>query len=912
MFISRPLFSLALSVLFGEMLFCPELPLSLRFILLLFYLFYLSLLFRKKKQKILLLSLFLFFLSSLHFQNALSHFQKQQECVERVLPLNCTVEGTITSLSENDSAYKLLLKNCVVRSSLGKKPKDLSKELEEKWEARNNLAFQKIQVLFKKTEEEDSESLYYPGDRVVFRGKFMELSPAMNEGEFSFLQYCKGEGIEAFFLANKGEVHESDSSPFLKLLYKLKQQASRDLEKLYPEDQSAFLKSLFLGEKSALSKNERNLYQEAGIAHILAVSGLHLSLVGATCFMLLRLLGMELSHASIISSFFVFSFALFTGASGSTLRAMLMFFVYFLGKNLGRGQDRISSLSLSLLLLLFLQPLFLYSVGFQCSFYSLFLLLLLSIRDGKEKRKALSKKWERAKRKKRFAELLWLLPKRIKEGGKELFLFYLGLFPLFSFLQSSLPLYAPLLNLLLLPLLPLIFLLGVLSILFSHLPFLFFPLVKLLSQSLSFLLSLFHGLICFSLQLPYSSLLLGKLSLPALFLYLFLFYILFLFPLQSKIRRTQIETKKKEKQINLSSPYISLYSIKRICHFKNILSLLFLCSIPFFLPSPPKDLEITALYVGQGDGFLIRKGNFVMTIDNGSSSDKNFPENTLLPYCKAKRIHKIQYALITHSDIDHTSGIQAILEEGSTENTHSGINKLQIENLILPVQAKDDHRYDLLKRLAGRHGARLLYWKNGNSIEYDKKNHSFSVMRPSSDMPPPSGTAPSSDILPPSDTAPFEKSAFLSLRCYYPLTDAPMEEANAHSLGCVLQYGDFSMVFTGDMPKEAEEAMLSAIKKEGQSPSVDIVKLAHHGSKTSSSPIFLSETKGKFALFSYGKNNRYGHPHKSTLEKCSYFQLIPLETAKLGEIQIKTDGKKYEIVAPCRVTSSLPAEMPDS
>ena len=912
MFISRPLFSLALSVLFGEMLFCPELPFSLRFILLLFYLFYLSLLFRKKKQKILLLSLFLFFLSSLHFQNALGHFQKQQECVERVLPLNCTVEGTITSLSENDSAYKLLLKNCVVRSSLGKKPKDLSKELEEKWEARNNLAFQKIQVLFKKTEEEDSESLYYPGDRVVFRGKFMELSPAMNEGEFSFLQYCKGEGIEAFFLANKGEVHESDSSPFLKLLYKLKQQASRDLEKLYPEEQSAFLKSLFLGEKSALSKNERNLYQEAGIAHILAVSGLHLSLVGATCFMLLRLLGMELSHASIISSFFVFSFALFTGASGSTLRAMLMFFVYFLGKNLGRGQDRISSLSLSLLLLLFLQPLFLYSVGFQCSFYSLFLLLLLSIRDGKEKRKALSKKWERAKRKKRFAELLWLLPKRIKEGGKELFLFYLGLFPLFSFLQSSLPLYAPLLNLLLLPLLPLIFLLGVLSILFSHLPFLFFPLVKLLSQSLSFLLSLFHGLICFSLQLPYSSLLLGKLSLPALFLYLFLFYILFLFPLQSKIRRTQIETKKKEKQINLSSPYISLYSIKRICHFKNILSLLFLCSIPFFLPSPPKDLEITALYVGQGDGFLIRKGNFVMTIDNGSSSDKNFPENTLLPYCKAKRIHKIQYALITHSDIDHTSGIQAILEEGSTENTHSGINKLQIENLILPVQAKDDHRYDLLKRLAGRHGARLLYWKNGNSIEYDKKNHSFSVMRPSSDMPPPSGTAPSSDILPPSDTAPFEKSAFLSLRCYYPLTDAPMEEANAHSLGCVLQYGDFSMVFTGDMPKEAEEAMLSAIKKEGQSPSVDIVKLAHHGSKTSSSPIFLSETKGKFALFSYGKNNRYGHPHQITLEKCSYFRLIPLETAKVGEIQIKTDGKKYEIVAPCRVTSSLPAEMPDS
>ena len=93
--------------------------------------------------------------------------------------------------------------------------------------------------------------------------------------------------------------------------------------------------------------------------------------------------------------------------------------------------------------------------------------------------------------------------------------------------------------------------------------------------------------------------------------------------------------------------------------------------------------------------------------------------------------------------------------------------------------------------------------------------------------------------------------------------------------------------------------MLCAIKKEGQSPSFDIVKLAHHGSKTSSSPLFLSETKGKFALFSYGKKNRYGHPHKITLEKCNSFGLIPLETAKLGEILIQTDGEDYQIITPC-------------
>ena len=441
-------------------------------------------------------------------------------------------------------------------------------------------------------------------------------------------------------------------------------------------------------------------------------------------------------------------------------------------------------------------------------------------------------------------------------------------------MQYSLPLYAPVLNLLLLPLLPFIFLLGVLSLIFLHFPALLF-LAKCLSRTLSILLQLFHKLIQLSLHLPYSSILLGKISLSSLFLFLLLFYLFFLFPLNSILKRKyKIERERKETEMYrvLSFPYAKFYVLKaNLFIAKNIFSFLFLGSIPLFLPSPPKNLEITAIYVGQGDGFLVRKGNFVLTIDNGSSSNKNFPENTLLPYCKAKRIKKIQYALITHSDSDHTSGIQAILEEKEQTNNY----KVQIENLILPVQAEEDHRYDLLKRLAANHGAKLLYWKNGNSIEYGNKIPLYS------------------------DKLNKKEPPRLSFHCYYPITNSPMEEANAHSLGCLLHYGKFSMIFTGDMPDVAEKEMLSAIKKEGQSPSVDIVKLAHHGSKTSSSPIFLSETKGKFALFSYGKNNRYGHPHKITLEKCSSFRLIPLETAKLGEILIRTDGEEYQIITPC-------------
>ena len=183
--------------------------------------------------------------------------------------------------------------------------------------------------------------------------------------------------------------------------------------------------------------------------------------------------------------------------------------------------------------------------------------------------------------------------------------------------------------------------------------------------------------------------------------------------------------------------------------------------VPFFLPIPSRKLEITALYVGQGDGFLIQKGNFVFTIDNGSSSDKHFGKNTLIPYCKAKRIRRIRYALITHSDIDHTSGIQRILEENpaSTDTSfYSSEKRLQIENLILPIQAREDRRYDILKRLALRHGAKLLYWKNGDAFLEDlSPNERLQAKHPLHAM---------------SNKA--EKTTSLSLHCYYPTSNLPM------------------------------------------------------------------------------------------------------------------------------------------
>ena len=769
-------------------------------------------------------------------------------------------------VEEQEKKWKLLLSACIVDTALEKKNSSLKNE--EKYQKRNDLHFQKlILYLPKESTGEGFMPLPLPGQICSVKGHFLELSPATNEGEFSLPSYYKGEGISGVFQAKTIELVRGESSPFAKELFTLKQSLGNRIDALFPEETAGFLKSLFLGERSGITLSEKSLYQSAGISHILAISGLHLSLLGGFFYRLLRKTKLSSLLSSLITSFFLFSYFLFTGSSHSAFRALFMLFLRFAAIQLGKGKDLLSQLSFALLFLLWLNPLSLYSIGMQCSFFTLFVFFLLEERPGKavrkKKEKALSKICKKlalgfskhpslllkfpAYLSKLIPCLLSTLPHRLQGS----FLFYLALLPLFSLTQFSFPLYAPLLNLLLLPLLPFFFLLGAISILLSYLPEQDFLLLRLFSFSSRFLLNLlfqiFHLFMEKSLALPFSQILLGKMqALSVMFYFLFL-YLLFFFP--------------KAKSLSL------------------LLSLGFLLSLPLYLPKPPKELEIAALDVGQGDGFVLRKGALVFTIDNGSTSKNLFPEQIFFPYCKAKRIQHIDYALLTHCDRDHISGIQALLEKNPS---------ISLSHLILPASALQDHRYDLLKRLAYNHGADVSYWQKGDELVFSEQGICLSAKK----------TAWAENPSTSKKRGPDTKGHQLHIRCFYPNDSTYIEEANAHSIGCLLEYGHFRMLFTGDMPKESEEALLENCRETEASPIVDVLKLAHHGSKTSSCPSFLSETRAKFALFSYGKKNRYGHPHKSTVENCKKYRLFPLETAKLGEILIKTNGEQFEITAP--------------
>lgn len=866
MFLSRPLFFLALFALLGELILTPEIPFSYRF-LFLFSLLFLSLfLFRKKKNRLFFCSLLCLTLFMLNFYSVNHRYRAERESIGYILPLQAVLRGKVMYVEEQEKKWKLLLSSCIVDTALENKNSSLKNE--EKYQKRNDLHFQKlILYLPKESTGEGSMPLPLPGQICSVKGHFLELSPATNEGEFSLPSYYKGEGISGVFQAKTIELVRGESSPFAKELFTLKQSLGKRIDALFPEETAGFLKSLFLGERSGITLSEKSLYQSAGISHILAISGLHLSLLGGFFYRLLRKTKLSSLLSSLITSFFLFSYFLFTGSSHSAFRALFMLFLRFAAIQLGKGKDLLSQLSFALLFLLWLNPLSLYSIGMQCSFFTLFVFFLLEERPGKavrkKKEKALSKICKKhalgfskhpslllkfpAYLSKLIPCLLSTLPHRLQGS----FLFYLALLPLFSLTQFSFPLYAPLLNLLLLPLLPFFFLLGAVSIFLSYLPEQDFLLLRLLSFSSRFLLNLlfqiFHLFMEKSLALPFSQILLGKMQALSMMFYFLFLYLLFFFP--------------KAKSLSL------------------LLSLGFLLTLPLYLPRPPKELEIAALDVGQGDGFVLRKGALVFTIDNGSTSKNLFPEQIFFPYCKAKRIQHIDYALLTHCDRDHISGIQALLEK------HPSIS---LSHLILPASALQDHRYDLLKRLAYNHGADVSYWQKGDELVFSEQGICLSTKK----------TAWAENPSTSKKRGPDTKGHQLHIRCFYPNDASYMEEANAHSIGCLLEYGHFRMLFTGDMPKESEEALLENCRETEASPIVDVLKLAHHGSKTSSCPSFLSETRAKFALFSYGKKNRYGHPHKSTVENCKKYRLFPLETAKLGEILIKTNGEQFEITAP--------------
>lgn len=273
-----------------------------------------------------------------------------------------------------------------------------------------------------------------------------------------------------------------------------------------------------------------------------------------------------------------------------------------------------------------------------------------------------------------------------------------------------------------------------------------------------------------------------------------------------------------------------------------LLIILFFSIFCFF----PKDLKIYFVDVGQGDcTFIVTPKNKTILIDGGGSTGSNFDvgESTLLPYILDRGYKKIDLMFISHFDQDHVGGLLTILEE------------LKVNRVCISKQEEDSKNYQEFLKIVKKRNIPVTVVKIGDRINIEDDLY-FDILWPEEEQ----------------------------------ITD---NRLNNNAIVMKLVYNRFSCLFTGDIEKVAEEEI---VKTNGNKQILksDILKVAHHGSKTSTTEDFLELVKPKICLIGVGKNNLFGHPSDEVIKRLENINANVYRTDLNGEIIISVNSKgKY-------------------
>lgn len=268
------------------------------------------------------------------------------------------------------------------------------------------------------------------------------------------------------------------------------------------------------------------------------------------------------------------------------------------------------------------------------------------------------------------------------------------------------------------------------------------------------------------------------------------------------------------------------------------------------------------LDVGQGDCVVyIDENRKTYIFDGGSTSRRKIGENVIIPFLKSNGVNKIEAVFVSHPDEDHMNGIFTLLDKGRYENID--VKYLCINGNL----AKDDAFCDLIN-MAEKNNIPVCNFNAGDEI----------------------------------------CDGDMSIKCMYPaLSDNNGVGDDRNNSSLVLRLdtcnygglstgagnpGGLSVLETGDLETEGENVILSKKREEIQ---CQILKVAHHGSSSSSSQAFVEAVKPQIAIISAGRNNRYGHPHKETIETLKKNNITIISTAEAGAIRIKENSNGAEV-----------------
>lgn len=540
------------------------------------------------------------------------------------------------------------------------------------------------------------------GNIIKVRGKLRQFEEAANKGNFDSRKYYLSLGFYGKIEAGTIEVINSDYSGIRQGLYELRMEIIERLEKLCSDNNGIFsiinnkngiIGAIILGDKTDLDSGIKELYSVSGIAHILAISGLHISFIGMAIYRLLRRRFRFLFSAAV-SIPVVLSFGIMSGFGISTIRAIIMFILKIIGEVLGRKYDAITAISLAGLVLLVQNPFVVCNSGFQMSFGAIIaIVLILPIVE----------------------EILNTDNKIIKVISAN-FTISLVMNPILAWNYYELPTFSFLLNIVVVPLMSVVIVSSIAGIFCSCIMFGFGKVVIFPGCGI---LELYTFLCNIINKSSVASIVVGQPKVTIIIVY-YAILLVVLFGLKN-IRTKYTRAEKERNIIKKETGLVLEKKAKKERRIKGqnvklrlacIVGFLLLNCLIYYIPNP--GFYITFINVGQGDGILIHGDNGTkVMVDGGSTSEKQVAKNCIVPYLKAEGIGTIDYSIITHTDKDHISGILEILENNNS-------NRIRIKNLVMPdINMKDDTYNELIEK-AKLKKINVLYIKKGDTLSLGK------------------------------------------------------------------------------------------------------------------------------------------------------------------------------------------------
>jgi len=627
-------------------------------------------------------------------------------------------------------------------------------------------------------DEDDDAKQPYAGQRVSGKGRLFAPDEKRNPGgiDWRIQAICRGYELSGYLLP--GWEAQGDGSYLLSECMRLLRNVINERIGMLFGSQVPLFQGIMIGDRSAIEEEVTAAMRLTGTAHILTVSGLHLSLIAGAVSALLGCFSLSRRVRFAIMGIFVLFFAMLTGAAPGTVRACIMTMLRERAKLRGRRYEPLTALSFAALCMTLVQPLFLFHASFQFSFFA-----VLSIQLFANAFSAF------AARRLRSSGLLLRLSSLLAVSLSA----QLGSMPMQLMLYGYVPLLSLPMNLLCAMIMPALLMGGWISVAVSVF---FLPGGVFLAKLLAQMAAVFEA---FSLS---AASLHGAIArLPAPYGWNVLLVLLLLFLLTARIR---FGRRRYAAALLVFSAAAAGYAFR-------------------FDPGT----AYVQLDVGQGDGALFRRGRHAVLVDVGPADSYE-----MLRYLRHEGLY-VDAVILSHLDEDHAGALGVLLA-----------SEIDIPAVITARGAADQEATQTVRKaldVLGTRGIALHEVRRGDRI--DVNGFTFDVLSPE---------------------------------------DALMG-SNERSLLLHADAQGVSFLLAGDLPIDSEPDFV---------PRADVLKVAHHGSKNSTSDAFVRMVSPSVAIISVGMNNGYGHPHARVLSALESARV--LRTDQNGCIILRLDDGEWK------------------